>query len=313
MKDSQANINRPPDVSQLLAMDDAELQVEAERRRASLTFPFPNVGSLGLDFSIRPDPFADPPSKCTDPQPPAFSKPGANPFVDPTSQPSRSIPKQQTYVEDIRRSRRLSTSNNRNNATFNRPQTSNKPVSVLVTSRYPSSIGSRDSYRDTVLSSVSTSNNLRRGKGRSDPFDLERPELWRPKVHQPNPPMPARVPARVDSAPRESTMDMRGYPKALPGQMGAIANEGSPLRDSRGPMPRVVSGGMPRITSTTGTYTSKYSSGVSESDNFEDWGDPGPELRTGSDGSSSMWNQMRDANNVSPLSLASEEGVGKAM
>lgn len=49
-------------------------------------------------------------------------------------------------------------------------------------------------------------------------------------------------------------------------------------RDSQGAKPRVVSVSTPRIVSA-GTYGSKYSSGVSS---LGGWGDPGPDLGSGS-------------------------------
>ena len=344
MTERQANINGPSDFSQLLGMDDRELQLQAERRRASLSQSFPGLGSLGLDFSkseaqAMQDPFADPSQSNANKNQPwqpsnPSSKPGTNPFADPIYPPERSIPKQQTYIADIRRSRGLSVdATNPNLPSF--ASNNNKTNSVAPTSRYPSSIApSRDSYRDTVFSSFSA--NARKGKGRSDPFDLERPELWRPKIQ--NPPMPA---------PRDSTRDL--YPNPL--RMSSLRGQPMARPDSQGAQPKVVSVATPRIVSATGTYGSKYSSGVSS---IGEWGDPGPDLGPGSASSSVRanasstgsseqvygkgsggvikgslaemsptgegtmgWDQRRQRDNASPISVESQAsskgGVGKAM
>lgn len=178
------------------------------------------------------------------------------------------------------------------------------------------------------------SSTTRKGKGRSDPFDLERPELWKPKLQ--NPPMPA---------PRDSTRDL--YPNPL--RMSSLRGQALAGQDSQGAQPRVVSVQTPRIVSATGTYGSKYSSGVSS---LDEWGDPGPDLGPGSStgslranassaGSSEQvygqgsdgvikgslaemsptgsgeWDQRRQRDNVSPMSVeskaSSKGGVGKAI
>ncbi|TVY84756.1 hypothetical protein LSUE1_G000567 [Lachnellula suecica] len=313
MNEKQANFDKPPDFSQLLGMDDRELQLQAERRRASLTktqsgASLPPLGSLGLNFGD--DPFADPiTTKTTTQNPPRNN---LNPFADPISQPQPSIPKQNTYVQDIRRSRGQSIDATQNGpAAYGRP-----PSTVALTSRYPSTIApSRDSYRDTVFSSWSA--NGRKGKGRSDPFDLERPELWRNG-------------GNVLSGNRASRT--RGF--SISGRESAALYP-SPLTTNNLPPPRVVSTATPRVASID-TYGSKYSSGVSS---FAGWGDPGPDLGPGSVnsslrgnasssggsadfGSNGDWNRQQQLasqgdGNVSPVSfgsgVSSLNGVGKAM
>ncbi|KAE8449966.1 hypothetical protein EG329_007105 [Mollisiaceae sp. DMI_Dod_QoI] len=315
MTEKQAKMNNPPDFSQLLRMDDRDLQLQAERRRLSLagnTNSLPQLGSLGLNFSsVGDDPFADPVkggSGTTGWRPPASTNPAVNPFADPATsrsnpfadpptRPGATMPKANSYISDIRRSRGQSIDVNTNNVT-----SMYRPPSTAVGSRYPSTIApSRDSYRDTVLSSFSA--NARKGKGRSDPFDLERPELWKSK----------------------DTNSTVMYPAALSTKPGTVGQ-------GTGANSRVIS---------SGSFLSKYSSGVS----LGEWGDPGPDLGPGS-GSSSMrgnassngsqdfsaaargyygeqqqtggakknWDTTRAKNNVSPLSRTSSKGgVGKAM
>jgi hypothetical protein len=237
--------SKAPDFSRIEGMED--LQQQAERRRASLS----GTGSLGLDFGATADPFADPTKAA--PKTTAYTNPFAdptNPFVDPPVRPQASVPKANTYIADIRRSRGQSidattTANNASNtASLYRPPS---------TSRYPSTIApSRDSYRDTVFSSFST--NVRKGKGRSDPFDLERPELWRP---------------------RTESKDM--YPPPLNSARMANGNTNAPNAKAQNILGMEV-GGQPgkRVV----TYdSSKYSSGVS---GISEWGEPGPDVAPGS-------------------------------
>lgn len=313
MTEKQAKMTNTPDFSQLLGMGDRDLQLRAERRRASMsgTGSVPQIGSLGLDFNMD-DPFADPIKGSSQTWKPGNS--GADPFADPKNpfadpaRPERSIAKANTYISDIRRSRGQSVdaTTNNNNAT-----SMYRPPSTAVGSRYPSTIApSRDSYRDTVYSSFSA--NARKGKGRSDPFDLERPELWRP---------------------RENTDSAAMYPNPLtaggPPRASRAGNAYNPRQQST----RVMS---------TATYGSKYSSGVSS---LGDWGEPGPDLGPGS-GSSSLranassnggstdfsamkgaqssldemkqeWEDKRGKDNISLQSVeskaSSKGGVGKAM
>ncbi|KFY82912.1 hypothetical protein V500_10260, partial [Pseudogymnoascus sp. VKM F-4518 (FW-2643)] len=157
------------DLTQYLASKDREMRdadvaglLPDHRRSISLPPPtrsredFGN-GSLGIDFSDTGNPFSDP-------LPGLASTPGRtlapNPFADPSPAAALSRPQPSvgtTYVADVRRSRGQSFS----------------------TPRHPSVRASRERSRDrdTMLSSGTT--NTRRGKGRSDPFDLERPELLR--------------------------------------------------------------------------------------------------------------------------------------
>jgi len=317
LTEKQANMGTSPDFSQLLGMGDRDLQLRADRRRASMsgTGSVPQIGSLGLNFNMD-DPFADPikgssqawkPGKSAA-NPFADPKFNSNPFADP-ARPERSIAKANTYISDMRRSRGQSVdATSRGNNTTS----TYRPPSTAVDSRYPSTIApSRDSYRDTVYSSFSA--NARKGKGRSDPFDLERPELWRP---------------------REITDRAAIYPNSL----GTAA----PPRTSRAGNAYNSKQQQPARVTSTETYGSKYSSGVSS---IGDWGEPGPDLGPGS-GSSSLranassnggstdfsadkgaqssldemkqeWDERRGKDNISPQSVeskaSSKGGVGKAM
>lgn len=188
-------------------------------------------------------------------------------------------------------------------------------------SRYPSTIApSRDSYRDTVFTTFSE--NARKGKGRSDPFDLERPELWRPRAESsdlyPMPLNPTLLPEQQQAQQQTQTSTT---PKAQ-GILGIDFN-GQPSK-------RVDT------DDDDGGSSSKYSSGI-----YSDFGEPGPDVEPGSlDGGGSPLSREREresepggyqytANgqdiyaqqlraqgngNVSPMSKASSKGgVGKAM
>ncbi|EHL00638.1 hypothetical protein M7I_3381 [Glarea lozoyensis 74030] len=314
----QTQSNPQPDFSQLLGMDDRELQLESERRRANLgktqsNSSLPPLGSLGLSFSTMKDVFADP-VKAPAPNSNPFTDPIVQPkypFGEPVSTPQPSMAKQNTYVADVRRSRGQSLDAGGALLVANTRPPSGEPVS-----RYPSSIApSHDSYRDTVFSSFSA--NVRKGKGRSDPFDLERPELWQP----PNsgPPNP-----RASGRPRGASIsNVRGSNARLP----PLTTSNLRTQDPSGyGQPRVVSQADASRNSNTGTYESKYSSGVSS---LDAWGDPGPDLGPGSTNTSMRGNVSSNggsqdfgrmgvgAGDVSPLSVDSgrenKNRVGTAM
>jgi hypothetical protein len=286
INDQARSATSVPDFSQLLNMDERGLQLETERRRAFLSnsVTASNLGSLGLDFASN-DPFADP-----QPQSQAQAK---NPFADPITQPGPTIPRTQTYIADIRRSRGQSvdlvTTNQNTSAYAATAATYKRPPSTAVTSRYPSTIApSRDSYRDTVFSTFSS--NVRKGKGRSDPFDLERPELWQIK----DPPEMPKM--RIAS----ELSDMRG--SAVPGPLAPRVVSTMPEKKERG--------------MSTATYGSKYSSGVSS---LGGWGDPGPDIGSQPSSLREGYGTLADAmqregeRGGSPNSdVSSRFGVGKA-
>jgi len=262
-----------------------------------------------------------------------------NPFADPVTQPQPPIQKQSTYISDIRRSRGQSIDHTNNNTHVYRTSSTRAPGS-----RYPSSIApSRDSYRDTLFSSFS--GNARKGKGRSDPFDLERPELWRSNNLN-------NMDGNTNASRASNRPPTRGssnlYPDPL--QMSYLRGNPAGRIDSSSAQTRQVSVQRPRIVSNA-SLASKYSSGVSS---LGEWGDPGPDLGPGSGNSSLRGNassggsydisansrkgvyregggaingslaeigirydERRAQDNVSPLSFESTAssggGVGKAM
>lgn len=284
----QANAKGQPDFSRLLGSDERGLQGQTERRRATSSSSIPNLGSLGIDFESH-DPFADP---VMPPKPqnvgwvPPNPNSSSNPFADPISQPERSVAKGKTYISDIRRSRGQSMDANNSISAYAANSASYRPPSTTVASRYPSSIAaSRDSYRDTVFSVFSS--NGRKGKGRSDPFDLERPELWHPK----EPPVPEKN--RTSTRPRGASIAGRDsaamYPDPLQPKPGMTGSS-----DHYGAKARVVS---------NNSYASKYSSGVSS---MGDWGEPGPDLGSGISSNSSL---RDNASNTSSGSFATPPGI----
>lgn len=245
-----------PDFSILVAMEEQELQQAAERRRMSLSGGTTDTfGSLGLNFSSSLDPnneknpFADPP-------------PLINPFADSVAQPKPSIPKgvSSTYVDTIRRSRGQSISLTGN------------PLTQTSDSRYPSTIGAstignRDTYRDTYMSSAT-----RKTRARSDPFDLE---LLGNTGPVPALPTPNR--GTANSGSYFSNADFRASANTRQSSLRGQPIGNAPL-DSNGAQPRAVSVFKPRVISSTGTYSSRYSGDT----NMGGWGDPGPDLGPGS-------------------------------
>ena len=229
-----------PDFLTLLSMDEGELDREAQRRRNSRSGRNGSadnfLGGLNLNFGGGEDPFSDDNAlahRSAKPGPLIVSQPN-NPFSDDNAirNPAPTVPKPTTYVADIRRSRAPSTSGN----------------------RAPSTV-----YRDSAATVESFG--ARRNKFRSDPFDLERPEL---------------LLAGARDAKNSITSSTAG------------TAGGSEPRHSR------LSGGVGTgtIRKPTGAHTrsesfsSKYSSGVS----MGDWSDPGPDVGPGSGpGSGTRW------------------------
>ncbi|KAJ9138548.1 hypothetical protein NKR19_g7801 [Coniochaeta hoffmannii] len=236
MNEKTAGGNGPPgtapDFLTLLGMDDRELDREAQRRRmspsrqnggsASSSDRF--LGGLDLNFgasSDNNDPFSDANAIAhisAKPAPLVVSQ-NNNPFSDANAVPS--LPKPGTYVAEMRRSRGQSVGLGGAGAGAQRPPSS--------------AVGYRES--GASVESFGT----RRNKFRSDPFDLERPEL----LGRPGASMSSSAGATVGSDSRAS------------GGVGA-----GEVRRPAGAHTRADS------------FTSKYSSGIS----MGDWSDPGPDV-----------------------------------
>jgi len=269
MSEKQAKMNNPPDFSQLLGMDEGNLQLQAEQRRTSLARGTSTMGSLGLSFGsiTNPDPFVDlsPTPKKAKANPFADPSNLSNPFLDPPSRPEPSISRENPYIAGTRRSRghSIDATTSSNNASASIYQT--RPPSTIAGSRYPSTIApNRDSYRDTVFSTFS---NVRKGKGRSDPFDLERPELWRPRVESQDMYPPALNPANTQAQRGSFPANTSGKAQGILG----IDFNGQPGK---------------RVDSNLTYNSSKYSSMIS---GLSEWGDPGPDVEPGSlDGNSTL-------------------------
>ncbi|KAB5518760.1 hypothetical protein GE09DRAFT_512167 [Coniochaeta sp. 2T2.1] len=214
----------------LLGMDDRELDREAQRRRmdpsrqqggsASSSDRF--LGGLNLNFGgsgSSDDPFSDANAIAhisAKPAPLVVSQSG-NPFSD-VNAVVPSGPKRGTYVAEMRRSR---------------------GQSVTAADRRPPS--SAVGYRESGASVESFG--TRRNKFRSDPFDLERPELL------------GRAGSSMSSS-AAATVGSSGNSR-ISGGVGT--------GDVRRP-----AGAHTRADS----FTSKYSSGIS----MGDWSDPGPDV-----------------------------------
>ncbi|KAI0969155.1 hypothetical protein F4678DRAFT_183277 [Xylaria arbuscula] len=195
------------------------------------------LGGLGLNFDTD-NPFADSNVMSHDSakvMPLAVTAGGAsNPFSDANAIPAPAKPANNstaggptTYVQNIRRSRGYSTS-----AANARP-----PMATPVARM--SSV-----YRESSIS-VETAD-TRRNRFRSDPFDLDRPELL---AQSPGPDT-----RRVAESERESRYSRPSNGRGLPN--------------------------MPRPTHTRNeSITSRYSSGVSSMGDL--WSDPGPDVGPG--------------------------------
>jgi hypothetical protein len=224
------DLNSQPDFLTLLNMDEGELDREAQRRRASLSRKNGSAGStdqflgrLNLSFG-NDDPFSDANALAhTSAQPaPLVVSQGNNPFSDANAIRE---PKPSTYVADMRRSRGQSVSNG---------PTSN-------TGRQPSTVYQRDSGGSVGDFAG------RRNKFRSDPFDLERPELL----------AGARAAKNSITSSTAATAGSESRSSRISGGVGT-----GDIRRPAGAHHR------------TESFTSKYSSGVS----MGDWSDPGPDV-----------------------------------
>lgn len=175
-KGNGPKIGSQPDFLTLLNMDDKQLEREAAARRRSRSSVNGNprrsvsvggeqhfLGGLGLDFNMAADPFSDVNaiSSNTAKATPLIVSAANNPFSDanaitaPPTIVTNGGGGLTTYVQNIRRSRGRSVNEG------------------LGVSRQPSTAGTY--YRESGMSidTVGT----RRTKFRSDPFDLDRPDL----------------------------------------------------------------------------------------------------------------------------------------
>ncbi|WYZ34339.1 hypothetical protein EsH8_I_000615 [Colletotrichum jinshuiense] len=159
-----------PDFLTLLGMDETEVEREAQRRRLSRGQGSAGsadhfLGGLGLNFdSASANPFSDInalPHDSAKPAPLAVANTANNPFSDANaiSAPAAAVKPPTTYVADVRRSRGTSFGGG--------------AVRSPSGSTYSPRLDSV--YRDSMQSVESFA--TRRNKFRSDPFDLERPEL----------------------------------------------------------------------------------------------------------------------------------------
>ncbi|KAF4805952.1 hypothetical protein CGCSCA5_v014888 [Colletotrichum siamense] len=171
IKERKAATGGQPDFLTLLGMDEREVEREAQRRRLSRGKGSAGsgdhfLGGLGLNFdNASANPFSDInalPHDSAKPAPLAVANSSSNnPFSDSNaiSAPAAAVKPPTTYVADVRRSRGTSVGGN----------TTRPPSGSTFSPRLDSM------YRDSMQSVESFS--TRRNKFRSDPFDLERPEL----------------------------------------------------------------------------------------------------------------------------------------
>ncbi|KAK7976434.1 hypothetical protein PG990_008275 [Apiospora arundinis] len=199
MKDTQRGRSSQPDFLTLLNMDDKQLAEQANikrktlagknRRSSSAGSAEHFLGGLGLSFGGATNPFLDSNAMPHDSAKPAPLAPGEkDPFADTNAiQPptqSKQIGPPSTYTDNVRRSRGQS-------VTASRPPSTQQRTGTM--------------YRDSGDSVESFQ--TRRNKFRSDPFDLDRPELLSSSgsisssvYQQSGPPPTARTPATPGKA-----------------------------------------------------------------------------------------------------------------
>ncbi|KAI4597834.1 hypothetical protein KJ359_004111 [Pestalotiopsis sp. 9143b] len=232
MKPAAARSNSQPDFLTLLSMDDKQLAAQASQGRTSMNNPRRSqsagsnehfLGRLNLNFDSA-NPFSDDNAMLRDSAkvaPLTIMNPD-NPFSDANAVQQPTATKQTgpaTYVQNIRRSRGMSVGG--------------------ATTRPSSNAPSVWRESSTSVESFAT----RRNKFRSDPFDLDRPELLSSSAGSQAP-----MPTRDSRASRSS----------------------SGVRASGGPLPP-----HPAHTRNPSLTSSKYSSGVAS---IDQWSDPGPDV-----------------------------------
>ncbi|KAI0550954.1 hypothetical protein F4679DRAFT_188077 [Xylaria curta] len=223
-----------PDFLTLLSMDEKQQQQQGTSNNTAAGSSNPRrsqslgndhfLGGLGLNFGME-NPFDDSNAMSHDSakvKPLAVSGPAtSNPFSDANALPAPARPANAggpaTYVQNIRRSRGHSVS--------------------AANARPPSNTRMPSMYRESRVS-VETSD-TRQNKYRSDPFDLDRPEL------------------------------LAQSPVSRPGSSGTRNGYGN--GNVRVGLPSAPRPAHARNES----FTSKYSSGVSS---MGDWSDPGPDV-----------------------------------
>ncbi|SPQ25851.1 6069705d-3531-4c7a-9a38-caea4979f6df [Thermothielavioides terrestris] len=253
-----------PDFLTLLNMDDGELDREAQRRRANLARTNGSVSStdnflgLSLDFGRDDDPFSDANALAHNSAKPAPLAVGgsssSNPFSDANAirDPAPSLPKAAaTYVPGMRRSRTNST------AAGGRQ---------LSTAYY--SPANRDSVGSLRSLATATTTTNQRNKFRSDPFDLERPELL------------GTTTTATTTTITSAAAGVPDLPLPLRTDTTTVTN------NNNGADVRRPTGTRTRAESTVSRYSkySKYSSGVSAVSSLssggddDGWSDPGPDV-----------------------------------
>ncbi|KAG7106770.1 hypothetical protein HYQ44_013748 [Verticillium longisporum] len=206
-----------PDFLTLLGMDEREVEREAQRRRASRkhgsTASMDHfLSGLGLNVDKNPDPFSD---RHALPAEPTRAAP-TNPFADSNAMaaPGFAANAGQNYIEAMRRSRGTSMG-----GLTTRPPSMQVARSSRYDSVYRESGGSVDSFA------------ARRNKWRSDPFDLERPDLLSSQG--------SSVGGRVSGAPsRPSAAHMRSESVQSKYSSGVGSNEWSEPGPDVGPSGR---------------------------------------------------------------------------
>lgn len=272
LTEKNAAMSAQPDFLTLLGMDSGDVDREAQRRRLSRAQGSGGsgdhfLGSLGLNFESS-DPFSDNNALPHDSAKPAPLSMAVNPFSDSNAITAPVGVKQPaTYVANVRRSRGQSVSNNTNAGGY----------SSRLDSVYRESGNSVESFQ------------TRRNKFRSDPFDLDRPELLanRQKVTSSN----------------FSTAGSNTPPRLSSNTSGSLEERFASVR-------------RPGHTHTRqDSYSSKYSSGIS----MGDWSDPGPDVgpaanRWDSESPTRGWRAERKSQaSGKRQSGESQNSVGKAL
>jgi len=304
-RQKKAALGSKPDFLALLGMTGQELERETQRRRESLSRaaaaandddddgnkesaenPFSDDNAITIAHpSAAPPPLALG-SKGPNPPPPAAAAPngmGRNPFGDENAiRDDSQLPavNRPRYADPRRRSQSLSGPSASAGVGVG---LSRNPSSATNTNRassryYAVGAGGSPYYARDSVSSLATTTTTGaaggRSKFRSDPFDLERPELLRR--------------AAALQAQSQSTTTQNNGSIVEPVPVSPLAEEENSNLDNNDEGIEVRRPEVARVAraAKVESYTSKYSSGVSSvtltAGRFAEWREPGPDVGPGS-------------------------------
>lgn len=303
---SSRRLTNKPDFLTLLNMDDGELDREAQRRRLSRTrggSEGSGIGGLTLDFGE--DPFSDVNALTTNnlKAVPLVVSGANNPFSDTNAIAGSSAPpRPSTYVKDIRRSRGQSVG--ASTIDLNKVYDLQGLRVVNETSRPPSGttgVGPHESsfyFRDSSGSIESFA--TKRGKFRSDPFDLEQ--------------LSSQVSGSIPGYTTRPNIPSSNFSTVGDSNHGGrFSSSGSISMQYQQSVGSMGAGILARPaaahTRNISDISSRYTSGISNG-TLDEWSDPGPDVGPAAQGIYDASRRSSAADAYNPYSSGPGSGSG---